>query len=81
MSKKYSEYKAKAAMDAEQILAYFVNRDIMNSFVHLDNHERGLNTRYSPITLAAERVMLVVWEDAFGNETSAPNIRSISGRE
>jgi hypothetical protein len=80
MSKKYNENKAQAAMDAEQLLQYFVQRDVMNSWVHLDNHAKGLNTRFSPITLAAERVMAAAWDYAFGDDgVTPPTIKSITG--
>lgn len=90
MSKEIRQWKVNAAADAEQILTFFVHRDIMNGLVHLDNHERGLNVRYSPITYAAERVMASAWEDAYGwvKEESAysgintgPTIAQIAGRK
>lgn len=78
MSKKS---KAQVAMDAEQILRYFVSRDVTNSWLHLEDHSKGLNTRFSPITLAAERVLEVAWDYAFGEggDVRPPSIRDIVG--
>lgn len=56
------------AYDAEQILRYFVKRDAMNAEVHLEDHVRGLNVRFSPITIAAERVFGFLWREAYGEE-------------
>ena len=80
MSKKYRADKAGTAMDAEQILTYFIDRDKMNALIHLDSHERGANVRYSPITLAAERVMAATWDYAFGSadNVTPPTIKSIT---
>jgi hypothetical protein len=42
--------------DAEQIWRYFCRRDEMNAEIHLDG-DGSPNVRYSPITIAAERVV------------------------
>lgn len=42
-------------LDAEQIWRFFCRRDEMNAEVHLADGETA-NVRYSPITIAAERV-------------------------
>lgn len=41
-------------LDAEQLWRFFCRRDEMNAEVHLEGEHR--NVRYSPITIAAERV-------------------------
>lgn len=90
MSKEIKQWKADAAGDAEQILTFFVHRDIMNAFVHMENNGRGVNVRYSPITYAAERLMASAWEDAYGTDTkesaysginTGPTIAQIAGRK
>jgi hypothetical protein len=78
MSKKeHNKAAADRAYDAEQIFRYFVKRDSMNAEVHLDDHERGLNVRYSPITIAAERVLGWLWVEAYGTTRPPPSIRDI----
>lgn len=42
-------------LDAEQMWRYFARRDEMNAEIHLADGEQA-NVRYSPITIAAERV-------------------------
>lgn len=64
---------ADRAYDAEQVFRYFVKRDSMNAEVHLEDHEKGLSIRYSPITIAAERILGWLWREAYGDEQSPPN--------
>lgn len=44
-------------LDAEQIWRYFSRRDEMNAEIHLEGDRPMANVRYSPITIAAERVV------------------------
>jgi hypothetical protein len=78
MSKRETQISlADIAYDAEQILRYFVKRDSMNAELHLEDHEKGLNVRLSPITVAAERVLGALWKEAWGDDSEPPTIRSI----
>lgn len=77
MKKTVTEYHNAIAMDSEQILRYFVHRDMMNANVHLDNHERGVNVRFSPITLAAERVIAAIYNEFYDPDVIPPTIGTI----
>lgn len=52
-----SESLSDRVNDAEMMLRYFRRRDEMNAEVHNDGSREYPNVRYSPITVAAERVV------------------------
>jgi len=51
--------------DAEIMLRYFMKRDEMNAETHNEGHGNGATVRYSPITMAADRVVNWLWNDLY----------------
>jgi hypothetical protein len=51
--------------DAEIMLRYFMKRDEMNAETHNEGHGNGATVRYSPITIAANRVLNWLYSDLY----------------
>jgi hypothetical protein len=51
--------------DAEILLRYFMRRDEMNAEIHNMAGSPEPDVRYSPITIAAERVVGWLWQELY----------------